>query len=294
MRSAPATADRRPFRRVVLALDTVSGDPSVLDRAAALAARLRGDLLALFVEDIDLVRLAGHQHVFTCSTLNGGVRELAADHLQTSLRLQTQRLCRAMEQAATRRQVKAAFQLRQGRLMTEVLDAAGVDDLVVISWSAPSWSASGRATPWAGSTPPASVVVQALAEARVRSVLLLHPQTGDGPVLVAFDGSEAAWHGLATAAQVADVDGGRIEVALLAERVALADGWAREISARLRESELAADFLLMPRADARMLCELAARRHCTLLVLGADRTLGEGEAARSLLHRATCSVLLVR
>ncbi len=50
----------------------------------------------------------------------------------------------------------------------------------------------------------------------------------------------------------------------------------------------------MPRAEVRVLCELAARRHCTLLVLGADRTLGEGEAARSLLHRATCSVLLVR
>ncbi len=294
MRGVAAAADRHPFRRVVLALDTVSGDPRVLDQVAALAARLRGDLLALFVEDIDLVRLAGHRHVFTCSTLSGGARELAADYLQTSLRLQTQRLCRAMEEAAARRQIKAAFELRQGRLMTEVLEAAGDDDLVVISWSAPGWSASGRVAPWVGSTPPPAAVVQALTEARVRSVLLLHPHPGDGPVLVAFDGSEAAWHGLATAAQVADVDGGRIEVALLAGRVALADAWAREIRVRLAKSETSVTFVLTPRADVRVLCELAGRRHCALLVLVADRTLEEGEAARSLLRRAACSVLLVR
>lgn len=289
MIAASGAGGRQRFRRVVLAMDTASGDPRALDRAAVLAARLRGDLLALFVDDIDLVRLARHQGVLAYSTLSAGGRELGADHLQTCLRLQAQRLCRAMEQAAARRQVKAVFEMRQGRLLAEVLQAAGDDDLAVISWPV------GKAgAPWTGSPPPPEAVVRALAEARVRSVLLLHPQSGDGPVLVAFDGSEAAWHGLATAAQVADVDGGRIEVALLAERVALADGWAREIGARLADSELSATFLLTPRADVRLLCALATHRRCTLLVLGADRTLGEGEVARSLLYRAACSVLLVR
>ncbi|MFO1112494.1 MAG: hypothetical protein U1E35_00965 [Rhodospirillales bacterium] len=37
------------FRRVLLALGTASGDPAAVERAAALAARLRGELLALLV-----------------------------------------------------------------------------------------------------------------------------------------------------------------------------------------------------------------------------------------------------
>jgi hypothetical protein len=287
----PAGADipQRRFRRIVLALDPASADLSAMDRAAALAARLQGELMALFVEDIDLVRLAEHRQIFAFSTLLPAGRYLAADNLKEALRLQAARLRRAVEEAAARQQVKCAFQVRQGRLLAEVLSAAHDDDLVVISWAG-----GDRGAPWTSSTPPPpAVVAQALAEARARSVLLLHPKTASGPVLVAFDATEAARQALAVAVQVADLDG-VIEVALLTGRVDEAERWGTDIVAALGESRLTVTLLHTPKAGLQILTEIAARRLSALLVLGAERALAEGETGRRLLQRVACSVLLVR
>jgi nucleotide-binding universal stress UspA family protein len=280
---------QRRVRRIVLALDTASADLSAMERAAALAARLQGELMALFVEDIDLVRLAEHRQIFAFSTLLPAGRHLATDNLKEALRLQAARLRRAVEEAAARQQVKCAFQVRQGRLLAEVLSAAHDDDLVVISWAG-----GGRGAPWTSSTPPPpAVVAQALAEARARSVLLLHPKTASGPVLVAFDGTEAARQALAVAAQVADLDGA-IEVALLTGRVDEAEQWGADIIAALGGGRLTVTLLHTPKAGLQILTEIAARRFSALLVLGAERALAEGETGRRLLQRVSCSVLLVR
>ena len=75
MTEAPApSAPRVRFRRVLLALGTANGDPAAVERAAALAARLRGELLALLVEDIDVVRLAALGSVSALSTVTATSR----------------------------------------------------------------------------------------------------------------------------------------------------------------------------------------------------------------------------
>jgi nucleotide-binding universal stress UspA family protein len=287
---AGAATPRRRFRRIVLAVDTTSADLTAMERAAVLAARLQGELMALFVEDIDLVRLAEHRQIFAFSTVLPAGRQLAADNLKDALRLQAARLRRAVEQAAARQRVKCAFQVRQGRLLAEVLSTAHDDDLVVISWAG-----DGQGAPWASSTPlPAAAAAQALAEARAHSVLLLHPSAAVGPVLVAFDGSEAARHGLALAAQVADLDGAVIDVLLLASRIEEAEQWGADIVASLAETRISVTLLHVPRAGLQTLTETAAQRRSSLLVLNAARALAEGETGRRLLQRMLCSVLLVR
>lgn len=276
------------FRRVLLALGTASGDPAAVERAAALAARLRGELLALLVEDIDLVRLAALGSVSALSTVTAAPRELATGYLRDSLRLQAARLRRELEQAALRQGVKFAFQVRQGRLLAEALHAATDEDLVIIGWAA-----GERLAPWATNPPPA-VVAQALAAARTRSVLLLHaaaPRTGS--VLIAFDGSEAAHHALALGAQLAELEDAPIEVVLLQGRIDEAESWMKNISASLAESHLGASFLHAPKAGLRTLTEIALHHRSRLLVLDGERTLAEGEAGRRLLGRLFCSVLLV-
>lgn len=289
MTEPPAPAvPRVRFRRVLLALGTASGDPAAVERAAALAARLRGELLALLVEDIDVVRLAALGSVSAFSTVTATTRELASGYLSDSLRLQAARLRRELEQAAVRRKVKFAFQVRQGRLLAEALHAATDEDLVVLGWAA-----GDRLPPWAASPPPA-VVAQALAAARARSVLLLHagaPRTGS--VLIAFDGSEAARHALALGAQLAELEDAPIEVVLLQGRIDQAESWMEAISASLAESHLGASFLHAPKAGLAALTGIARHHRSRLLVVDAERTLAEGETGRRLLGRLFCSVLLV-
>ena len=286
---AAPLGQRIRFRRVLLALGTASGDPAAMERAAALAARLRGELMALYVEDIDVVRLAELGSISALSTVTAAPRQFATGHLRESLRLQAARLRRELEGVAARRQVKCAFQMRQGRLLAEVLSAAAADDLVVISWAGVE-----RLPPWAVNPPPAAVA-QALSEARARSVLLLHsgsPVTGS--VLIAFDGSETAHHALTLGAQVAELDDAPVEVALLHGRIDQAEHWRKEIGAALAQSRLDVTFLHTPKAGLRTLTEIALYHRSRLLVLDAERALAEGDAGHRLLGRIVCSVLLVR
>lgn len=283
-----SAAPRVRFRRILLALGTASGDPAALERAAALAAQLRGGLMALLVEDIDVVRLAALGAVSALSTVTATPRELGTGYLRDSLRLQAARLRRELEQVAVRRKVKVAFQVCQGRLLAEALHAATDEDLVVLGWAA-----GDRRAPWAANPPPA-VVAQALAAARARSVLLLHagaPRTGS--VLIAFDGSEAARHALALGAQLAELEDAPIEVVLLQGRIDQAEYWMEEIGASLAESRPAVTFLHAPKAGLGMLTGIALRHRSRLLVLDAGRALTEDEAGRRLLGRLFCSVLLV-
>ncbi len=282
---------RPRFRRILMALDPSSEDFSTIEEAAALARRLSADLLSLFVEDIDLVRLAQHSDVSAFSTLLAGPRPLAAEHLRRALKLRLERSRQACEQAAARQRIKAVFEVRQGRPVAEIVSAAPEADLVVVQWIR-------RDTP-AVAAPPLSPVARAVAEAATRPVLLLRPGApADGPVLVVYGGSEVDRRALDAACEIAERDGGIVEVALLADRVDQADAWSREISELLARTHVTPRFLHTPRAGLEDLCGVATRRGVSLMVLGADRATTEAgtkaETGRRVLERAGCSVLLVR
>jgi hypothetical protein len=289
MSLAAVESGRQPrFRRVLVALDWGS-NRAAAETVTDLAARLQAELLALFVEDIDLLRLAQHPHVNAFGLLSASGHRLAAGQLQRTLRLNLDRSRQAIADAAARRRVKYAFEVRQGRLLAEVLGAAGSDDLVIVSWAVgdggPSWLAR--------TTPPAAVA-RALAEAKVRSVLLLHPETPPGDrVLVVDDDSAAARHGLAVALQVAG-DGGVIDVAMLSGRLDAAETLAAEIAQTGFDGRVRVRVLALPRVGLGDVCRIAERERMALLVVGADHALAEGEAGQRALAGIRCSVLLVR
>lgn len=282
--------DRRRFRRILMALDSATEDISAVETAAALAARLRAELLGLFVEDIDLVRLAEHPEVSTFSTLSATRQSLVADHLKRALRVQLARSRHAMEQAAQRRRIRYTFEVRQGRLTAEVLTAAGNADLVIVGWTGGVSTAlltRGREGPLAAAC--------VLAEEAPHSVLLLRPgASAGGPLLLAYDGSVSAGQALAAAIEIADEDGGRIEIALLADRLDQAEALRREVEQVLAAVPVEIRFVHLPKADAEALCAWAGKRRASLMVLGAGLPLLKGAAIRRLLERVACSLLLVR
>lgn len=96
------------------------------------------------------------------------------------------------------------------------------------------------------------------------------------------------------AAQVAEQDGGAIDVVLLHGRPEQAEQAGTEIVRALADTRLTAELLRSPKAGLRTLAEIARGRHAALLVLGADRALAEADDSRRLLQRLDCSVLLVR
>lgn len=278
------------YRRILMALDAAYENLAAVEEAAALAARLQAELIGLFVEDVDLARLADHPGVSMLSTLTATRQASAADQLKRALRSQLVRSEQALKQAASRRQVKSTFQVRQGRLAAEVQMQAEDTDLVIVSWSG---ERSGMSLTTRSVLSVATAC--AVAEAAGRSVLLLRPGAAGSAsrLLVAYDGSEAAKEALAVAIELADRRDGSIEVVLLVNRLALAETWREKLSAEFAEADCRAQFVHLPNATADDLCRIAERERISLMVLPAEMGLIKSASLSRLVERARCSLLLV-
>ncbi len=278
------------FRRILVVLDSTPESLLSVDSVAALAARLEAEMLGLFIEDINLVRLAEHPEIGTLGTVSAGLQPARKGALRRSLKVQVAESRSAVENAARRRSVKSSFEVRRGQMAAEVVASAESADLVIIRWTAGhvSMPPSG---PWAR---PGSIA-RAVAERAVRSVLLLRPDVAiSGPALVAYDGSKAAEDALATAAEIAEEEVGGVVVMLLTGHREEAERWQEHVNAVVGARGLRARFVRMAEAGLDDLCQAARQSGAAILVLGSEQAFLRGEAGPQLLDRIACSVLVVR
>lgn len=281
----PRPAAQR-FRRVVVAFDgACDEDLAAVEAGAGFAARLHAELLGLFIEDIDLARLAEHPGVFTLGAFSAGRRPGASGHLGAVLRAQLVRTRQALDRAAQHRCVRASFEVRRGRVIAEILTAVAPADLVIIGWR-------GRPDSVMASGTPAAVVVAAMCEAATPYILLPRPAAVPaGPIIVGFDGGACASGAVAAAAELAGGEG-RVEVALLAGADRSAEDLHHAAARILRDLGLGATLIAMPREGLDILLALARARGAGLLVVPAP--LLDAESAKRIVEHAPCSVLLVR
>lgn len=286
--------EREPaIRRILVAVDASRHSLAALDAAVELAARLEAELLGLFVEDINLLRLAGLPFAREVHFPSAVARELDSPHLEQELRRQASRARRALMTAAEQTQIRWSFRVVRGQVTPEVLAAALDADLLTLGMASRPVTRRVRL----GST------ARTAAAKAPRSVLLLQHGLNVGlPVLVTFDGSAPARQALATAARLAetakDGDGASLVVLLLgpaaepdASRAAPVE---QEIADFLSGRGLAVRFRRLPGAVAANLVEAVRRERGGLLVLGGEGSLLEEEAVQALLDEIDCPVLLVR
>lgn len=278
----------RRFRRIVVAFDGAADeDPAAVEAGAAFAARLRADLLGLFIEDSDLAKLAEHPGVATFGALSAGRPPLGAAHLKAALRAHLARTRQAIERAAEQRKVHSMFEVRRGRVIAEIVGAASPADLVIIGWR------GGAPASVIAPGTPAVALLAALAEATVRCVLIpRRSRTFGGPIVVGYDASASARDGLAAAAEISG-SGATIKVALMTGRLDEAEAWRREASAVMAEADAGGEvFLHLGSADLMELMTIAGRDRASLLVVPSHRL--DPATMRLAIERAPCSLLLVR
>jgi nucleotide-binding universal stress UspA family protein len=181
-------------RRIVVGLDASAASLDALSAAAALARRLGSDLRALFVEDQDLLRLAGLPFALETRLSSGASDRLVRDEVEGQLRALAARARQALERAAAQVQVSWSFEVARGAVTPRVLASAGEEDLLVLG--AGGRLRSGRAA--AGAT------ARAAARGARASVLLLArgARMGD-PVVAIHDGSAGSARAVAAAARIA-------------------------------------------------------------------------------------------
>ncbi len=273
------------IRRILVALDASTHSLAALDAAAGLAAGLGAELIGLFVEDENLVHLAGLPFAREVTSSSAASQPLSSDKMERSMLLQAWQARQALKEAAERVQAKWRFQTVRGQVTASVLQAALEVDLL----------AMGRVSrPLSSRSHLGSTARAASAQTKGSVLLMEHGSDLSYPVLVTYDGTPAARQALATAVRLAKTSGDNLTVLLLGDIDIAVSRLREEVAGRLAQYNLQARIHWLPQANVENLAALIQAANDCVLVLGGEHPLLEADAIQELLDTTDCPVLLVR
>lgn len=223
-------------QRIVVALDSSSMNASAMESAIHLAEQLQTEVLALLVQDSDLLRLSELPSAIEVRASDASLRPLNSAGLQRALRVQAERTRQTLQRAAARARVRCVCETVQGKVAHQG-QRVGDTDLLIVGLS--------------------RHLAFRLAKAKLAS---------GWPLLVFFDGSEASWRALAAAVWLCQKGNSHILVHGGAEGLDL-ETFRQEVPPFLREAEVPASFQFSPSPTASEMIR-AARRAKAVPVLG--------------------------
>jgi len=276
--SEPAT----PFaiRRILVALDASPYSLAALEMAANLAATMEAELAGLFVEDVDLLRMADAPSAMEIA-YPGEASPMSRTIMEGKLRAQSEQIRNTLAAAADRAQVRWSFRTVRGEVASTLLAAASQHDIVAIGRL--GWSFARR--PRIGST--------ALELATSSIPLLLISQRSaltNLRLLVYYDGSPASRNALQVAAKVAKYAAKAITVL-----VAPGDYEHRvtEIRRLLHGQALDVQFRPIDLNEEMSFSRAVKEEGSVLLVLAGRQLLKDREAFETLLREVEVPLLVL-
>lgn len=270
------------IERILVALDASPNSMAALEAAVALAAEHGATVVGVFVEDMNLVRLAQLPFAREVEQFTARMRDLGLEDLERQLQARAARAAQALAQAAGARGLAWDFRVTRGEISLELLAEGEQADFIVVGRS--GWSGRRRL----GST------ARVLLSEAPRHVLVL--QRGvriSRPVMTLYDGSGAAQRALESAALLAERESRGLTVLLLAEKESEAEELRSQAANWLLAREMAARFRWLPATAAGELARVVEEEGC-LLVLPAELPLLEGEPLVEFIERIECPVMVVR
>lgn len=271
--------------RIVVAIDSSAHAASALEAAATLAAELQAELEGIFVEDINLARLAELPVGREIQFLTGQARDFTAASLEAQYKQQEFSARRAIAAAAARARITHVFRVARGQVDVEVISAADNADLLILGIGDKSPGGRGRL----GNT------ARAAAERAPHSVLISKPGVRSiSAPLVCYDGSDGAKRALEAAVRLFGVREKGITVLVIASDVDRAGVLRQEVDDRLKSLPARPKFLHSARPAPDQMCRFATESGADVLVMSADCDLIAGAERLHILEQIACPVLLVR
>lgn len=271
------------IRRILVALDASRHSLAALEAAVELAASLEAELQGLFVEDVNLLRLAGLPVAREVLYPFVAAARLDRARMERELRAQAAQARRALAAACERRQIKWSFRVVRGEVAPEVLTAALEADLLSLGKASRPLTRRVRL----GST------AQAAAAQAPRSVLLLQRDVGvRPPVVVTYDRSPTARQALMMAAHLVQKIGGYLTILILADALDRAQQLQAQAANWLGGQRLLVRYRQLVGAGVATLIHEVRAEGSGVLVLSV--AILHPEALQRLLVEVDCPVLLVR
>jgi nucleotide-binding universal stress UspA family protein len=277
------TEGEASIKRILVAVDASPSSLMALEAAAELAASLEAEVLGLFIEDINLLRLGEVPFAREVGFSTGSIREVDIEGIQRQLRAQASRARKQIFRLAQSMGFRWSFRVARGVIDRELLEAALDADLVILGRR--GWSGSRRLGSTAQAVISQAPNVTMIMERRVK----LEPT-----VLVLYDGSALAQKALRMAADLVQKRKGYLTVAILAMEEEEAKRLQTEVGLWLHSQHLQARYRWMMEEDDRLIAELVRSEGGCMLVLPGEIPMLQGEHLRAVVDRLQCPVMVVR
>lgn len=275
------------IHKILLALDPSLQGSGTLQAAVELAAGLGAQLEGIFIEDTELLNVAGLPFASEFDPSFGTVRRLDSSMMERSLRGQAQRVRQAFAEAADALQVRWAFQVTRGSIAAELLAAALQADLLVLG-------AASTGTVYRRRSRVDPAAREVLTRASCSVAVLGHAATQGTAVVVLVDRWPEARRSLEVAARIAARGKEPVTVLLPPASPEETRQIEDEIEGLLgpHGSGWRSRRLEAPTAESLLRATEDARAKC--LVLRAGTGILTQDALDRLVTASSCSVVLIR
>jgi hypothetical protein len=117
--------------RIVVALQSVPQDRAMLDAAVRVAGLMHAELVALLVEDVNLLHMAGLPFAREIGYPSAAPRGIDVTGMERSLKTRAAEVQRRVAAAAARTPLRWTFRVTRGAMASELRSAAVEADLVL-------------------------------------------------------------------------------------------------------------------------------------------------------------------
>lgn len=270
------------IERILVALDASPHSLAALEAAIKLAARAEAELVGIYVEDVNLIRLSELPFTHEIGLYSARARRVDTQQMESQLRTQARRARRALRVAAESAHLHWSFRVTRGAIPAELLAAALESDLIILGKA--GWSQREQL----GSTARVLVV-----EAPGHTLIAQKGVRLEQPVMMLYDGSPAAENAL-EATELVHTGELPLTVLLLSEERAGVEELQNKIRDWAQSKAIELRLLWIAEVDGRQLASLARLESCGIMVLPAGSTGLSKEQIIILLNESGCAVLLVR
>jgi len=282
----PVNEHKKPvtIRRIVVAVDASPHSRAAMEAAVRMAARFDAELLGLFVEDINVLRIAGLPYAQEFGVYSAQRRHINTVDVERQLRVRSRQVQDSFRLLAGRASIRGTFRVTRGSVGAEIQSAAADADVLIVGragWSQLRQVGSTTRAVCSAEAPGITAVLQSGAQ--------LAP-----PILVVYDASEAAEKALVFAEGLVDETRGPLEVLVVADTELLLQARRNLLERALTELKVMSHQHTLMTSVLQNLIHAIYDLHAQTVVLPASLSLLQEGRVVSLLEQVDIPVLLVR
>lgn len=260
--------------RIVVCCDTSPLGEAALDAAAALARRLDAELTGLFVEDVNLLRMATLPFAREYALASAMARNIDVAEVEQALRRQADAVRASLARVAQTLQVPWSFQVTRGGMLDRVLETMRDPGLAVLGYTG-------------------QFVIKADTPARAHG----RPHADAGaprqPILALYDGMPAAQRALRVALALAQDHHTPLVVLVIAKNADANKALRAQVAEQLAGSGITPRFQTLTGRDMQGIRNAAQTHHAAALLWAGLDSPDERKALAKLVDEVPCPVLLV-